>query len=135
MQKPRTLGELKEANYQVRTVRQEMRHNLLARLQSGERILPGIIGFEGTVIPEIENAILSGHHMVFLGERGQAKSRIIRSLVELLDEEVPAVEGCPINDSPLQPICKSCRERATQKGDDLELQWINRAQRYGEKLA
>ena len=131
----RTLGQLKQSGYQVAPVREEMRRNLLQLLARGEPLLPGIIGFEDTVIPEIENAVLAGHHMVFLGERGQGKSRIIRSLVRLLDPEVPAVEGCPIHDNPYAPICKQCRRRSEELGDDLPIQWIGREQRYGEKLA
>src|ERR1700687_5633939 len=111
MQRAGTLGELKRSGYQVLTVREEMRRNLLARLAASERILSGIIGFDDTVVPEIENAILAGHHMVFLGERGQAKSRIIRALTSLLDSEVPVVQGCAINDDPLRPICKQWRRR------------------------
>src|SRR5712691_8771586 len=103
MQRASTLGELKGSGYQVLPVREEMRRNLLAKLAAGERILPGIIGFDDTVVPEVENAILAGHHMVFLGERGQAKSRIIRGLTALLDPLAPVVEGCAINDSPLNP--------------------------------
>src|SRR5713226_6007657 len=102
MQRASTLGELKQSGYQVLPVREEMRRNLLGKLTAGERILPGIIGFDDTVVPEIENAILAGHHMVFLGERGQAKSRVIRGLTSLLDPLVPVVAGCPINDNPLQ---------------------------------
>ncbi|MFN8543354.1 MAG: magnesium chelatase [Candidatus Binatia bacterium] len=132
---PATVGELRASGYQVRSVRAEMRRNLLARLGSGERILPGIIGYDGTVIPEIENAILAGHHMVFLGERGQAKSRIIRALTELLDAQVPAVADCPINDDPFAPLCASCRRRAAAAGDALPVVWIARDHRYGEKLA
>jgi magnesium chelatase subunit I len=135
MQKPRTLGELRRSGHRMRSVREEMRANLLAHLGCGEKLLPGIVGFDDTVVPEIENAILAGHHMVFLGERGQAKSRIIRALVALLDAEVPAVRGCPILDNPERPICKSCRESAERLGDDLEIEWIGRARRYGEKLA
>jgi len=116
-------------------VREEMRRNLLAQLGRGERILPGIIGFDDTVIPEIENAILAGHHMVFLGERGQAKSRIIRGLSALLDPFTPVVHGCAINDSPFQPICKECRRRLAEMGDDLPVSWITAEARYGEKLA
>jgi magnesium chelatase subunit I len=135
MQKARTLGELRRSGYRIRKVREEMRANLLTRLGTGERILPGIIGFDDTVIPELENAILAGHHIVLLGERGQAKSRILRGLMSLLDEEVPAVRGCPLNDSPEAPICKACRERVAAEGEDLELEWIGRVRRYGEKLA
>ncbi|MFQ5665677.1 MAG: magnesium chelatase [Candidatus Binatia bacterium] len=135
MQRARTLGELKLSGYQVRPVREEMRNSLLEKLAKGERILPGIIGFDDTVVPEIENAILAGHHMVFLGERGQAKSRIIRGLTSLLDRVTPVVQGCPINDNPLQPICKQCRRRLAAEGDALAISWIGPEQRYGEKLA
>lgn len=135
MEQVRTLGELKRSGYVVRSVREEMRRNLLENLRSGERILPGIVGFDDSVIPEIENAVLAGHHMVFLGERGQAKSRIIRSLVQLLDEVAPVILGCPIHCNPEKPICKRCRELAAEKGDELPIGWIDRSQRYGEKLA
>src|SRR5262245_59070875 len=112
-----------------------MRRNLLAILERGDRLLPGIIGYDETVVPEIENAILSGHHMVFLGERGQAKSRIIRALVGLLDPLLPVVAGCQINDDPLTPLCAACRRRAETAGDALPISWLPRGQRYGEKLA
>lgn len=135
MQRASTLGELKRSGYQVLPVRDEMRRNLLGKLAASERILPGIVGFDDTVVPEIENAILAGHHMVFLGERGQAKSRIIRSLTALLDPEVPVVDGCAINDDPLRPICKACRRRLEEMGDALPISWIGIEHRYGEKLA
>jgi len=135
MQRASTLGELKRGGYQVLTVREEMRRNLLAKLAASQRILSGIIGFDDTVVPEIENAILAGHHMVFLGERGQAKSRIIRALTSLLDPEVPVVQGCAINDDPLRPICKQCRRLTEEHGDALPISWIGPEQRYGEKLA
>jgi magnesium chelatase subunit I len=131
----KTLGELKKNGIAVLPVREEMRKNLVQYLESGKRILPGIVGYDETVIPEIENAILSGHHMVFLGERGQAKSRIIRGLISLLDERIPIVAGCEINDNPYQPICRACRKKAEEKGDDLPIEWIDRDARYGEKLA
>jgi magnesium chelatase subunit I len=131
----RTLGDLKASNYRVQPVREEMRRNLLVRLARKERILPGIIGYDDTVIPEIENAILAGHHIVFLGERGQAKSRVIRSLTTLLDPLVPVVAGCAINDNPLAPICRECRRRLAELGDALPLAWIGPEDRYGEKLA
>ncbi|HSV05877.1 MAG TPA: hypothetical protein VLI07_05160 [Candidatus Binatus sp.] len=131
----RTLGDLKASNYRVLPVREEMRRNLLVRLARKERILPGIIGYDDTVIPEIENAILAGHHIVFLGERGQAKSRVIRSLTTLLDPLVPVVAGCAINDNPLAPICRECRRRLAELGDALPLAWIGSEDRYGEKLA
>jgi len=112
-----------------------MRKNLLARLGRGERILPGIIGFDDTVIPEIENAVLAGHHMVFLGERGQAKSRVIRGLTSLLDPLVPVIAGCPINDDPFAPICRECKRRLAAEGEALAVAWIGPDERYGEKLA
>ncbi|MFI5396553.1 MAG: magnesium chelatase [Candidatus Binatia bacterium] len=135
MQRTGTLGELKRSGHQVLPVREEMRRNLLAKLGRDERILPGIIGFDDTVLPEIENAVLAGHHMVFLGERGQAKSRIIRGLTSLLDPLTPVVLGCAINDNPLEPICKECRRRLAEQGDDLPIAWITPDSRYGEKLA
>src|SRR5712691_10037336 len=130
-----TLRELKRAGYQTKPVRLEMRDNLLGRLRDRERILPGIVGYDQTVLPEIENGVLAGHHMIMLGERGQAKSRIIRALVSLLDERVPAVKGCEINDDPYAPICTRCRKLQAEKGDDLEIAWIGRELRYAEKLA
>ncbi len=135
MQRAVTLGELKRDGCQVRPVREEMRRNLLVKLASRERILPGIVGFDDTVIPEIENAILAGHHMVFLGERGQGKSRIIRGLTSLLDPLAPIVQGCAIHDNPFAPICKECRRRALELGDALPIGWITPEDRYGEKLA
>ena len=131
----RTVGELRAAGYRVLPVREEMRKNLLARLGRGERILPGIIGYDDTVIPEIENAVLAGHHMVFLGERGQAKSRVIRGLTSLLDPLVPVIAGCPINDDPFAPICRECKRRLAAEGEALALAWVGPDERYGEKLA
>src|SRR5580704_6919005 len=122
--KIRTLGELRAAGVEILPVRLEMRRNLLDRLRARERIMPGIIGYDETVLPEIENGVLAGHHMVFLGERGQAKSRIIRSLALFLDEYVPAVKGCEINDDPSAPICQRCRRLKKEQGDLLEIAWI-----------
>ena len=133
--RPGTVGALRAAGYAARPVREEMRRNLLAKLSSGERILPGIVGYDDSVIPEIENALLAGHHMVFLGERGQGKTRIIRQLTSLLDPAIPVVAGCPINDDPFAPICAACRRRAAGEGDELPLVWVGRDHRYGEKLA
>jgi magnesium chelatase subunit I len=133
--RPSTLGELKTSGYTTRPVREEMRRNVLARLASGERLLPGIIGYDDTVVPEIENALLAGHHIVFLGERGQAKSRIIRTLLRFLDPVIPVVAGCQINDDPLAPICAACRSRLAAEGDATPIVWLAPAQRYGEKLA
>jgi magnesium chelatase subunit I len=130
-----TLAQLKTTGYRLRTTRDEMRDNLLARLRRGERVFEGIIGYDDTVVPEIENAVLSGHHMVLLGERGQGKTRIIRRLVDLLDPEIPVVRGCEINDDPLRPVCAVCRRTLAAHGDALEIDWVERDRRYGEKLA
>src|SRR5262245_55236642 len=135
MAKPATIGELKASGYAPRSVKQELRDNLIARLTRGERFLSGIVGYDETVVPQIENAILSGQDIVFLGERGQAKTRMARLLVGLLDEEMPALDGCEINDDPLQPICQACRLRVAAEGDAARLTWIPRDRRYGEKLA
>jgi len=130
-----TIGELKAAGYQPVSIKKEMRRNLLAKIKKGEDIFPGIIGYEDTVIPQIENAIVSGQDIIFLGERGQAKSRIMRLLVNLLDEEVPVIKGCEINDSPFAPVCKQCRDKLAERGDATEIAWLPREERYGEKLA
>ena len=131
----KTLGELRESGYKPRTVKLEMRQNLIDKIRAGENLFPGIVGYEDTVIPQVENAVLSGQDIIFLGERGQAKSRIIRALTGLLDEHVPAVKGCEINDNPLAPICKECRRKLSEAGDGLEIEWITRERRYAEKLA
>ncbi|MCS7206776.1 MAG: magnesium chelatase [Dehalococcoidia bacterium] len=133
--KPKTIGELRRSGYQVLSVREELRKNLIQKLRSGERLFPGIIGYEDSVIPQIENAILAGQDIIFLGERGQAKSRLIRQLVYLLDEEVPVIAGCEINDNPYKPICKACRDKVAQYGDQVEIAWLPRERRYAEKLA
>jgi len=130
-----TLGELRSSGYRVRSVKDEMRANLLAAIARGENTFPGIHGYERTVVPAIHNAILSRHDIILLGLRGQAKTRILRSLTALLDERVPVIEGCEINDSPLQPTCKRCRRLAAEKGDDLPVAWLAREDRYREKLA
>lgn len=130
-----TLGDLRRSGYRPERVRDELRRNLLGRLARGERILPGILGYDDTVIPEIENAILSGHHIVFLGERGQAKSRMIRGLVDLLDERVPAIDGCEVHCDPLAPICRACRERIAAEDGATPVRWLERDERYAEKLA
>ena len=130
-----TVGELKRAGYTAKTVKQELRDNLIARLRTGQPIFPGIIGYEETVLPHIENAILSGQDIVFLGERGQAKTRMARLLVELLDAEVPALAGCETNDDPFAPISAAGRALLAEKGDAAPIAWIPRDRRYGEKLA
>ena len=130
-----TVGDLKKTNYQVLPIREEMRANLIRTFSSGERLLPGIIGFDETVIPEIENAVLAGHHIVFLGERGQAKSRIIRGLTVLLDDYVPTIRDAEIPENPLAPISPQARRLAQERGDALEIRWLSRDERYAEKLA
>jgi magnesium chelatase subunit I len=133
--KPRTLGELRQSGYKTETVKQEMRRNLIAKMRKGEELFPGILGFEETVIPQLQNAILSGQDIIFLGERGQAKSRLIRSLVSLLDEEIPVVAGSEVNDDPLKPISKYAQDLIAENGDATEIEWVGRERRYGEKLA
>lgn len=133
--KPNTLGALREQGCQVIPVREEIRNNLISKIRSEEVVFPGIIGFEDTVIPQMENALLAGQDIILLGERGQAKSRLIRGLVNLLDDYVPVVEGCEINDNPFNPICYGCREKLAEMGDDLPVGWITPDDRYSEKLA
>ena len=133
--RPKTIGELRESGYEATSVKEEMRRNLIGKIERGEELFPGIIGFEESVVPQIENAILAGQDIIFLGERGQAKSRLIRHLVSLLDEEVPVIAGCELNDSPYAPICRRCRDQADDDGDEVEIAWLPRHQRYSEKLA
>jgi magnesium chelatase subunit I len=130
-----TLGSLREGGYQVVPIREEIRNNLISKIRSEEVVFPGIIGFEDTVIPQMENALLAGQDIILLGERGQAKSRLIRGLVNLLDDYVPVVGGCEINDNPFNPICYGCREKLAEVGDDLPVGWITPDDRYSEKLA
>jgi magnesium chelatase subunit I len=133
--RPATIGQLRESGYRALPVKEELRHNLIRKIRAGEELFPGIVGYEDSVIPQIENAILSGQDLVLLGERGQAKTRIARSLVHLLDDEVPAIAGCEINDDPFSPTCKACQLRVAEDGDDAPIHWIGRDRRYGEKLA
>jgi magnesium chelatase subunit I len=131
----RTVGELRKSGYRTKSVKQELRDNLIARLRRNEPLFSGIVGYDESVVPQVENAILSGQDVVFLGERGQAKTRMARLLVGLLDEAVPAVAGCEINDDPLAPICAACRARLAEHGDATPVVWVPRDRRYGEKLA
>ena len=135
MAQAKTIGELRQSEYRVLNVKDELRKNLVGRIRSGEELFPGIVGYEETVLPQIENAILSGQDIILLGERGQAKTRIIRALVGLLDPEVPVIEGCEINDSPYEPTCSSCLARVAEEGDSSPIAWLPRERRYGEKLA
>ena len=134
-QKPQTLKELRDSGHVHRSVKAELRENLLTRLRSGDSRFPGIVGFDETVLPHLERALLAGHDLVLLGERGQGKTRLIRTLVGLLDEWTPVIEGCEINDHPYQPVCVRCRRLAAELGDALPVAWKHRDERYGEKLA
>ena len=133
--RPRTLGALRASGYQPRTVREEMRANVIAKIRRGDELFPGVVGYEQTVIPQIENAILSGQDIIFLGERGQAKTRLARSLVNLLDEAIPIVDGSEINDDPFAPVSRFARDLIAERGDETPIAWIGRDRRYGEKLA
>lgn len=135
MQKPATIGDLRNSGYAPVPVKEEMRRNLVRMLRSGDEIFPGIVGYEETVTPKIVDAILSRHNFILLGLRGQAKSRIVRQLVSLLDEEVPVVAGSEVNDDPLRPISKYARERVEELGDATPVAWLPREARYVEKLA
>ncbi|MEU4833247.1 sigma 54-interacting transcriptional regulator [Streptosporangium sp. NPDC023615] len=132
---PRTLRELRASGHIHRTVKAEIRENLLARLRAGEPRFPGIVGFDDTVLPYLERALLAGHDLVLLGERGQGKTRLIRTVTGLLDEWTPVVEGCEINDHPYEPSCARCRRLAAGTGEELPISWKHRDDRYGEKLA
>src|SRR6266852_4086159 len=138
--KPRTLGELKripdfDPRGASRSVKDELRRNLFRAIEKGETLFPGVHGYEDTVIPQIVNALLSRHNFILLGLRGQAKSRILRGLANLLDAEVPVLAGCEINDDPLRPICRACRDRIAAEGDNTPIAWMQRDLRYVEKLA
>lgn len=133
--RPKTLGELKSSGYRSESVKSEMRRNLLSKLRKGETVFPGILGYDETVFPQIQNAILSKHDMLFLGLRGQGKTRMLRMLTNLLDEVIPVVAGSEINDDPLHPISKYARDIIAEKGDDAPITWIGRDARYHEKLA
>ncbi len=132
---PTTLGALRESGYRSRSVKTEIRENLLDRLRSGETAFPGIVGFDDTVLPQLESALLAGHDLVLLGERGQGKTRLMRTISGLLDEWTPVVKGCEINDDPMAPVCSRCVRLAAQKGDELPVGWKHRSERYVEKLA
>ena len=135
MTRAETLGELRESGYRPRSVREELRENLIRRIRAGEPLFPQMIGYEETVVPSLEHALLAGHDLIFLGERGQGKSRLARMLCELLDDEIPIVNGSEVNDDPLAPISRYGITRVEDEGDATPIAWIGRDQRYGEKLA
>lgn len=131
----KTLGELKKSGYTPKSIHEEIRNNLIKRLQSKTPSFEGIVGYDDTVIPEVERAILSGHNMLFLGLRGQAKTRMARNMIHLLDEYIPAVAGAELNDDPINPVSSQALNMLAQHGDDTPIHWIHRSERYGEKLA
>ncbi len=132
---PQTLGELKASGWQSRSVKEEIRANVARRVAAGRPVVEGLIGYDGTVLPALENALIAGHDIIFLGERGQAKTRAMRSLVYLLDEWLPVVAGSEILDDPYHPVSRYARELVAEKGEDCPVHWVGREQRYGEKLA
>jgi magnesium chelatase subunit I len=132
---PSTLGELRASGHVYRTVKQEIRENLLARMRADQDRFPGIVGFDQTVLPHVERALVAGHDIILLGERGQGKTRLIRTMAGLLDEWTPTVEGCEINDHPYAPVCSRCQRLTAELGDDLPVTWRHAGDRYGEKLA
>lgn len=131
----RTLGELRKAGYKYISIKDELRQNLVRKIQAGEQVFEGIYGYEETVIPEVERAILSRHNILFLGLRGQAKTKMARQLVRLLDEYIPIIAGSPLNDDPMQPISKYARQLIATQGDATPIEWIHRDDRFAEKLA
>src|SRR5205807_9329977 len=140
MNLPRTLGELRTSNFSEqrlisRKVKDEIRENLTAKIRTRETIFPGILGYDDTVVPQLVNAILSKHNFILLGLRGQAKSRILRGLIDLLDDQIAVVPGCEIHDDPLAPLCAACRARIAREGDRMPIAWLPRPARYVEKLA
>jgi len=135
MKKITTFGELKKSNYKILPLKEEIRRNLIEKLKLKENLFPGIIGYEETVVPQIVNALLAKHDMILLGLRGQAKTRIARSLVSLLDEFTPIVSGSEVNDNPYAPISYLASKLISELGDETPIEWIHRSERYGEKLA
>src|SRR4029077_15776051 len=136
---PKTLGELRNRSWSEqqianRSLRQELRENLLCKMEKGEPLFSGVHGYDDTVIPQIINAILSRHHFILLGLRGQAKSRILRNLVAFMDPQIPVVEGCEIHDNPYRPLCRTCRDRTAAEGEATPIAWLARDLRYAEKL-
>lgn len=135
MNKIKTLGELKKSGYQPKSIKEEIRRNLIDKLKRQETTFPGIVGYEDTVIPDVERALLSKHNILFLGLRGQAKTRMARQMTDLLDEYIPTISGSEINDDPLKPISKFGEDQVAVYGDETPIHWVHRSERYGEKLA
>src|ERR1700716_1020417 len=135
MERARTLGELKETGYECVSVKDELRANLIGKLQAREKLFPGIVGYDETVVPQLINAILSKHNLILLGLRGQAKSRIIRQLTNLLDDAIPIIKGSEVNDNPFHPISAYGRQMLELHGDSAHIEWVDRDARFVEKLA
>ncbi|MCP5028366.1 MAG: magnesium chelatase [Actinomycetia bacterium] len=133
--RPSTLGELRASGWESVTVKEEIRRNAIERVRAGEPLFPAVLGYEDTVLPQLENALLAGHDVIFLGERGQAKTRMIRGLTELLDEWMPIVDGSEINDDPYNPVSAQAKQLVSFEGDATAIGWVHRDERYGEKLA
>src|SRR5579863_2181317 len=138
--KPATLGELRKVPGYAqgtarRSVKDELRANILRKLETSEPLFPGIHGYEETVLPQIANALLAKHNFILLGLRGQAKSRILRGLIDFLDQEIPYIAGCEIHDNPAAPLCRACRDLVAEKGDATPIAWLAREHRFVEKLA
>jgi magnesium chelatase subunit I len=130
-----TVGELRASGYPDQTVKEELRNNVIERLGSDAPLFPSIVGYDDTVVPSLERALLAGHDIIMLGERGQAKSRLIRHIADLLDEQTPVIAGCEVNDHPYRPICARCRGLIAEKGDTTPIDWLGREHRFTEKLA
>ena len=133
--RPATLGQLRDSGWESVPIKEEVRRNAAERIRSGQPVVDGVLGYEDTVLPQLENALLAGHDVIFLGERGQAKTRMIRSLTDLLDEWMPVVAGSEINDDPYNPVSRHARELIAEKGEDTPIEWVHRSDRFGEKLA
>src|ERR1043165_3821289 len=131
----KTLGELKKSGYKPRSTKEEIRENLIKKLQTKQETFTGIIGYEETVIPDVERALLSRHNILFLGLRGQAKTRMARQMTDLLDEYIPVIRGSEVNDDPFNPVSKYGKDLVAEKEDDTPIEWLHRSNRYGEKLA
>ena len=127
---PETIGSLKKTRTSLRSVKDELRENLICKLRKKEPLFPGIVGYEETVVPQVVNAVLSRHNFILLGLRGQAKTKLIRMLVTLLDEYTPYIRGCEIRDNPFDPICSACKKLVREQGDATPISWLSREQRY-----
>lgn len=135
MTRPSTLGQLRDSGWESRPVKEEVRHNTIEHIKAGDALFPGVLGYDNTVLPQLENALLAGHDVIFLGERGQAKTRMIRSITSLLDEWMPIVAGSEMNDDPYHPVSAHARQLIDEQGDDTPITWVHRDDRFGEKLA